>query len=326
MQSFEPRMIGDSECFRATRELLARIARCLAPVLIEGETGTGKECAARAIHYDGPRKGGAFVPVNCGAIPDALLEGELFGYRRGAFTDAKEASLGVLRLADRGTLFLDEVDALSPRAQIALLRFLQERKVRPLGEGTEIPVDVRVISASNRHLKSLVTESAFRQDLYYRLNVMYVDLPPLRLRIGDIPLMVEHFLSQIAERDALPTPTLDAESRAWVEAQSWLGNIRELENFVEREFLLADGARAIRVSTLGNSPAPSDPACAEGDCLNYRKAKERVLSVFNQEFLMRLMRSTKGNVTLAARVSGKERRDLARLLQRYEIAPAAFRA
>jgi transcriptional regulator with PAS, ATPase and Fis domain len=278
--------------------------------------------AARVVHYEGRRGAGPFIPVNCGAIPEALIESEFFGYRRGAFTDAKTQSPGMLMLAHGGTLFLDEVDSLSPRAQVALLRFLQDRSIRPLGGGAERKVDVRVVSASNRCLETLVTQCAFRQDLYYRLNVMYVELPPLRLRVGDVELFAEHFLRLLADRYGNPVPALDAASLTWMLAHHWPGNIRELENLLEREFLLAEGEAVIHLSTLANGEAPA----GEVALWNYRRAKAHMLDEFDRGFLEKLMRFARGNVALAARTSGKERRDLGRLLRKYAIFPDAFRS
>jgi two-component system response regulator GlrR len=315
--------IGKSPAFAAARERIRCIARTDATVLVEGETGTGKELAARVVHYEGRRRGGPFIPVNCGAIPDALLESELFGYRRGAFTDAKANSPGMLMLAHGGTLFLDEVDSLSARAQVALLRFLQDRTIRPLGGANERTVDVRVVSASNRTLETLVAQRAFRQDLYYRLNVMYVELPPLRQRVGDVELFAEHFLGLLAKRYGGVVPRLDADSRSWMRAHSWPGNIRELENLLEREFLMAEGKTVLRLSTLAKADAP--PA-SEDATWNYRRAKAHTLQQFDRGFLEKLMRFSRGNVALAARTSGKERRDLGRLLRKYAIFPDAFRS
>jgi transcriptional regulator with PAS, ATPase and Fis domain len=314
--------VGKSPAFVAARERISRIARTDATVLIEGETGTGKEMAARVLHYEGSRRRGPFIPVNCGAIPDALIESEFFGYRPGAFTDAKTQSPGMLMLAHGGTLFLDEVDSLSPRAQVALLRFLQDRSIRPLGGGAERKVDARVVSASNRNLETLVSQGAFRQDLYYRLNVMYVELPPLRQRVGDVELLAEHYLGALATRSGSPVPMLDAKSCAWMRTHPWPGNIRELENLLEREFLLAEGGPVLRLSTIVK--AEMLPATEER-FWNYGRAKAHVLEEFERGFLERLMRFARGNVTLAARTAGKERRDLGRLLRKHAILPDTFR-
>ncbi len=318
--------IGESASFLNMCSQLRRIAQTHANALIEGETGTGKELAARAIHYEGLRRGGPFIPVNCGAIPDALMESELFGHRRGAFTDAKESSPGIVQLAHEGTLFLDEVDSLSPRAQIALLRFLQDRTIRRVGEGTERAVDVRVLAASNSSLVDLVSRGAFRQDLYYRLHIMHLALPPLRERGADARLLAQHFLERIAHRYARAPLELDADSRHWLQQQEWPGNVRQLENLLEREFHMAPAGTVLRLSTLGEqtAPAPSEQRDA-GRNWNYRDAKALVLADFDRRYLVALMRSARGNVTLAARLAGKERRDLGRLLNRHAITASDYR-
>jgi len=317
-------LIGESRAFRAVRARLSRIARTDATVLIEGETGTGKELAARAVHYEGRRCGGPFIPVNCGAIPDSLLESELFGYRQGAFTDAKGSAPGILMLAHGGTLFLDEVDALSIRAQVALLRFVQDRAIRPLGSGDERKVDVRIVSATNRSLKELVAQRLFRHDLYYRLNIMHVELPPLRERGEDVVLFAVHLLRQFAQRYRTPVPRLDARSSAWLRGYAWPGNIRELENLIESEFLFAENEPVITFSFLTSEQAPVAAAPVE-ELWNYRRAKALLVEEFDRDFLKRLMQFSRGNVALAARTAGKERRDLGRLLRKYAILPDAFR-
>ncbi|MDH4167884.1 MAG: sigma-54 dependent transcriptional regulator [Gammaproteobacteria bacterium] len=320
-------LIGESPAFQRVRQLLVRIAGRDASVLVYGTTGTGKEVASRAIHYNSARRSGPFIPVNCGAIPDALLESELFGHRQGAFTDAKRSSPGILSLAHGGTLLLDEIDTLTPKAQVALLRFLQERTIRPVGESREHKVDVRIIAASNRSLELLVAEGRFRQDLFYRLNVMYLELPSLAQRGDDVLLFARHFLKVLALRYGQPVPELDADSTAWLLGHSWPGNIRELENLIERELLLHDGASNLRLSVLERDDAArrSSGTQAQAGRWNYKLAKERVLSEFDRQFLCELMRATRGNVTLAARTSGKERRDLGRLLRKHEIVPDTYR-
>ncbi len=314
--------LGKSAVFAAARERIRRISRTDATVLIEGETGTGKELAARVLHYEGRRCAGPFIPINCGAIPESLLESELFGYRQGAFTDAKRNTPGVLLLADGGTLFLDEVDSLSLRAQVALLRFLQDRTIRPLGSGAERKLDVRIITATNRKLAELVDQHLFRQDLYYRVNVMHVEMPPLRMRDDDIELFANYFLQQLAARHAVAPPLLDSRSRAWLRSHPWPGNIRELENLMEREFLLSEGADVLRLSFLGGQEKRQT---ASEERWNYRRAKAHVVEEFDRRFLQQLMRFAHGNVALAARTSGKERRDLGRLLRKYAITPGEFR-
>lgn len=309
-------MIGRSPAFRLVQTLIRKMAAFDAPVLIEGETGTGKELAARAIHYRGARADRPFVPVNCGAIPDSLIESELFGHRRGAFTDARTDKRGLVELAHGGTLFLDEVDALTPKAQVTLLRFLQDHQFRPLGGLREEQADVRIIAASNRNLERQVEAETFRVDLLYRLKLLHLPLPPLRERHGDIALLAEHFVNQAAARYAKPALPIEPATLACFERYSWPGNIRELENRVSRAFLLADGdcvsEPALPVSLSAERSAP--PAL-----LNYRQAKSRAIADFESRFLLTLIDQTNGNISAAARLSGTERRHLGRLLKKHGI-------
>ena len=307
-------MIGESETFRAVRALIDKVAPFDAPVLIEGETGTGKEIAARAIHYKGARREGPFVPVNCGALPDQLIENELFGHHRGAFTDAREGQQGLLALARGGTVFLDEVDTLTPKGQVTLLRFLQDQKFRPLGGGREQQADVRIVAASNRSLDRQVERGEFRLDLLYRLKLMHLRLPPLRERQGDIALLAEHFISVGSARFGKPVRSLDPTTLAWFESYDWPGNIRELENLVHREFLLAEGVQiSIPAPPAVLAAAPADAT------LNYRRAKIQAITEFECRFLAQLIKQANGNVSAAARIGGTERRHLGRLLKKYRI-------
>ena len=313
----EIRVIGRSRAFGIAQALIGKIAAFDAPVLIEGETGTGKELAARAIHYGGARAARPFVPVNCGAIPDSLIESELFGHRRGAFTDAREDKSGLVELARGGTLFLDEVDALTPKAQVTLLRFLQDQQFRPLGGRRDEQADVRVIAASNRSLERQVEAEAFRLDLLYRLKLLSLALPPLRERHGDIPLLAQHFVAKAAARYGKAELPIESATLAWFERYPWPGNIRELENLVSRAFLLAEG-------DVISEPAPPlvhQVERAEAPPLNYRQAKNRAVAEFESVFLSRLFDQANGNVSAAARLSGTERRHLGRLLKKYGITP-----
>ena len=236
-------MIGQSEAFHAIQALIDKMAAFDAPVLIEGETGTGKELAARAIHYGGARRGGPFVPINCGAVPDSLIENELFGHRRGAFTDARDDQAGLAALANGGTLFLDEIDALTRKGQVTLLRFIQDHQFRPLGGRSEQQADVRIIAASHRSLDQQTETGEFRLDLLYRLKLMHLELPPLRVRRGDIPLLAVHFIKVGSARFGKPERGLDTATLDWFERYAWPGNIRELENLVLRAFLLSEGTQ-----------------------------------------------------------------------------------
>jgi DNA-binding NtrC family response regulator len=315
-------LIGVSAVFQNTVRLIERIARTTAPVLIEGETGTGKEVAARAIHYAGVRRDRAFVPVNCGAIPESLIENEFFGHKRGAFTDARADWVGLLRLANGGTLFLDEVDALPHKAQVALLRFLQDQTFRPLGSTVEHTADVRVIAASNRNLTAITEAGGFRIDLLFRLKVLHLTLPPLRDRHGDIPLLASHFLAECSARYALPRKRLDAGALEAMEAYPWPGNVRELENLVQRAMLVSDA------DTIAfDDPQLREAAARAGERAleNYRAAKAEAIRSFDRRFLTGLMARTRGNVSAAAAHAGKERRALGKLLKKYGIDPRGFR-
>jgi DNA-binding NtrC family response regulator len=309
-------VIGNSPAFQAVRENLKRFARYDAPVLIEGETGTGKELAARAIHYESARCDGPFVPVNCGALPEFLIENELFGHRRGAFTDARTDAPGLVELADSGTLFLDEVDALTPKAQVALLRFLQDQQYRPVGGGREKRADVRVITASNRELAPLCERGEFRLDLLFRLKLFHLRLPTLHERRGDARLLAQHFVETAAKHYGKARCALSAQTLEWFERYRWPGNVRELENLVYREFLLCD-TETIHIPP----PAGLDPLQAAPDdglpC--YRDAKAQAIAAFEVAYLDRVMRHAEGNVSAAARLIGTERRHLGRLLKKYNI-------
>ncbi len=332
-------MIGRSAAFLAALNLLQRIARCDATVLIEGETGTGKELAARAIHYQGSRQAAPFIPVNCGALPDHLLENELFGHKRGAYTDARTDAPGVLSLANGGTLFLDEIDSLTPKAQVALLRVLQDQRFRPLGAKEETTVDVRIIAASNRRLQSLVDQGQFREDLLFRIHLLHLPLPPLRERRGDAELIAHDFVGRLAERYRRPVPRLAAATLQWFDTHAWPGNVRELENLLHREFLLhegpvlafdAPGGARSAVSAAEPPLSVLPPAAAvlrEIDLVtaSYSRAKQIALKEFSERYLRGLMSTTRGNVSEAARSAGKERRAFGRLLKKFGISPQAFR-
>jgi DNA-binding NtrC family response regulator len=325
---FGAQLIGASSAHVAMLDQLRRIAASEAPTLIEGETGSGKELAARAIHYDGPRGDGPFVPVNCGALPDTLIESELFGVQRGAFTDARQSRRGLVAEAERGTLFLDEVDALSAKAQVTLLRFLEDQRYRPVGTAREHCTDVRLIAAANRPLDSLVAQMAFRADLMYRLKILYLVLPPLRARGDDVERLAHHFIAGFAAkygREPLPLHPL---TRAWLHQYPWPGNIRELENWVHRQFLMCSGAAIVHDgvtpdASIAPGPAPDVPAAASG---GFAVAKAEAVRRFERDYLRRVLDECGGNVSRAARIAGKERRAFGKLLKKYGIATHAEHA
>lgn len=324
-------LIGQSPCFVACVAMLTRFAACRAAVLIQGETGTGKELAARHLHYASTRRDRPFVPVNCGAIPDALLESELFGHRRGAFTDAKTAQAGLVDLAAGGTLFFDEVDALSAKAQVSLLRFLQDFEYRPVGGGSTRVADVRIVAAANADLEVLAENGAFRRDLLYRLNSLTVLLPPLRARADDVPMLARHFLNRAIEREQLRCRRWSREAIDLLAGFRWPGNVRQLQNVTLRSAVMHDGEEIDAARVLAAEPAlASTRETSEsvhgtdipGHDLRARfsDAKECAIRSFERRYLAELMTRAGGNVSRAARISGTERRHLGRLLKKHGLA------
>jgi DNA-binding NtrC family response regulator len=322
-----PAMIGRSPAFVRVLGLIDRMARFDAPVLIVGETGTGKELAARALHYRSARAHAPFVPLNCGAIPESLIESELFGCERGAFTDARAARTGLVAAAQGGTLFLDEVDALVPRAQVALLRFLQDRRYRPVGATREQHGDVRVIAAASPRLRALLDANAFRDDLAFRLNVLRLEMPPLRERPGDALQLAGYFAERHARVHRLAARPISAASITWLERYAWPGNVRELDNVVQRALLLADGdphplllGEQFTDAGMGLDGGAAAGAGAAAPMVTFNAARDVALAAFERRYLQALMQATDGNVTHAARVAGKERRALGKLLKKHGLA------
>jgi two-component system, NtrC family, response regulator GlrR len=308
-------MIGESRAFREMVAILERIAQYDAAVLIQGETGTGKELAARAIHYQGPRRACPFIPVNCGALPDTLVENELFGHRRGAYTSAHSDEAGLVDAANDGTLFLDEVDSLSPKGQVTLLRFLEDRQYRPVGGRDHRRANVRIIAASNTELEALVSGDRFRPDLLYRLQVFRLRVPPLRDRDDDVLLLAGHFIRESGARYGKPELPLAPATRDWFRTYRWPGNIRELENVVCEAFLLSEDP-VVAVQPPARVRGQDD----RSDVGSYRLAKQRAVAEFERRFLLQVIDRTRGNVSEAARMMGTERRYLGRLLKKYNIA------
>lgn len=311
-------LVGQSPAFLTALAQIRRMAGSDAPVLVEGETGTGKELAARAVHYWSVRDTGPFVPVNCGALPDHLLEAELFGHERGAFTDAKLTRRGLIAEANGGTLFLDEVDSLSAKGQVALLRFLQDLRYRPLGTSRELSANVRVVAGTNQPLAGAINVGRFRSDLMYRLKILHLELPPLRERSGDAELLAEHFVGQLCARYRLARKRFDPAALAWIRAGTWPGNVRELENWVHRALLMADGP-TIRVDADAEA-APAGPgALAIAGVDNFKRAKAAAVSRFERDYVLAVMRQSGGNVTRAAQIAGKERRAFGKLIKKLGI-------
>jgi DNA-binding NtrC family response regulator len=287
-------LIGQAPAFCEVLRLVRKLAACDMTVLIEGETGTGKELIARALHDLNPHRLGAFVPINCGALPDGMLENELFGHRAGAFTDARMAASGLVEQAEGGTLFLDEIDALSLHAQAALLRFLQNKEYRRLGGDTLRRIRTRVVAASNTPLLKLTAERRFRTDLYFRLEVGRVLMPPLRDRPGDASRLAQYFLDCL-NTDRHSPLRFSSAALAWIDAHPWAGNVRELQSFVERQSILTDGL-VIEPPLL----VPVVPASPE----RLRQVKAAALMAAEANYLRRVMGEANGNVSAAARQAG----------------------
>jgi DNA-binding NtrC family response regulator len=318
-------LLGAEPIFLRAIDRLRAVAAHDATVLIEGETGTGKELAAHAVHAMSQRATQPFVAINCAAVPDSLIEDELFGHARGAFTDAGRERVGLLESASRGTLCLDEIGALSHRGQAALLRVLQDKSFRPLGSSVEQHTDTRFIALSNAPLWDLVRAEAFRSDLYFRLCVLPVRLPPLRDRAGDILLLARHFLEKHVRPD-LPVTSLSPQAQALIVTYAWPGNVRQLEYAMLRAAQLATGttveARDLDLPGLNGSVAPPDPG--SDDDLPFTVLKRRTIEAFERQYLTRLMQQCRGNVTHVARKAQRERRDVGKMLKKYQILPKHF--
>ena len=312
-------LVGRSEALLRVIDIVKRIAEYDVIVSIYGETGTGKELIARALHYLSSRADGPFVPVNCGSLHDSLVESELFGHKRGAFTDARSDHAGFIERARGGTLFLDEIHSLSRKAQVSLLRFLQDMQYERVGGGTLKTADVRVVVASNVDLTDFHKRGDdFRDDLFYRLDMMPIRMPPLRERREDIPLLVEHFLEKFKAHHALEDRCLGPSAQQWLMDQDWPGNVRQLQNCVHRGLLLAEGAE-IDVQHL--QPDHSDFAVGVdslGD-LPFKDAKTQVLERFEHDYLRSIMVRCNGNVSLAAQRASTDRSTLGRLLKKHHI-------
>ena len=316
----EQPIVGQSPSLRATLDIVRQAAPSSATVLLLGESGTGKELFARALHDHSPRAQGPFVPINCAAIPETILESELFGYERGAFTGAVQRKEGRIERAQEGTLFLDEVGELTPSVQVKLLRFLQDGQIERLGGTGAVKVDSRVVAATNQDLPSRVREGKFREDLYYRLNVIQVILPPLRDRIEDIPILAEHFVGRYATKNGKTIGGLTRAAFAALEAYPWPGNVRELEHAIERAVVLSRGAE-IDVDDLPESVRSSGAARAAGLA---SPLEGRTLSVplgtTMEEIELRViretLRQTKGDKNLAAQLLGIAARTIYRKLDR----------
>jgi two-component system, NtrC family, response regulator GlrR len=306
-------------------DLLGKVAPSSAHVLVCGETGTGKELVARTLHYASGRQKGPFVPVNCAGIPEMLMESELFGHEKGAFTDARSARRGLVAEADRGTLFLDEVDSLSPKGQATLLRFLQDAQYRPVGSAVLRGADVRIVAATNADLEEAVRRRLFREDLFYRLNALSIEVPPLRERRADIAPLTDYFLQRQGESRQTPAIRVDDQARAALLAYSWPGNVRELENVVLRGVVLAEkGCLSLPERILAATRERAGPDA------NYRggmrQVCQRELRQAEERYLRWLLRETNGNISEAARRAATDRRHIGRKLRQLGIDGGSYRS
>lgn len=318
-QSAASKILGDSEAMQKVRTMIAKLARGQAPVYISGDSGTGKELAARLIHELGPRVDNPFVPVNCGAIPEQLMESEFFGHKKGSFTGAVQDKAGLFTAADTGTLFLDEVGDLPLPMQVKLLRAIQEKSIRPVGAQAEIRVDVRVLSATHKNLTKLVEEGKFRQDLYYRLNVIELPMPSLKERKEDIPDLAESINKRLAKDMGLPPPRLSEEAIDVLCHYSYPGNVRELENILERALTLCDGSE-IRAEDLQLHVSIAAPPTTHdsGDADEHERLED-YLSRVEREAIEDALAKTNQNKTAAAKILGITFRALRYKLEKLGI-------
>lgn len=319
-------IVGKSPAMQRVFDTIRMVAKTEHTVLITGESGTGKELTARAVHDLSTRRQGTFVAVNCPTIPENILESELFGYKKGAFTHAVQNKIGLFQEAHGGTIFLDEIGDISPAIQTKLLRVLQEKEIKPLGDTRALKVDVRIIASTNRDLKAKIQERTFREDVYYRLNVLPIHLPALHQRPEDIPLLAAHFLNKHGKELNRPDKRLAPELTAILQKKEWIGNIRELENLIIQGILFStsDTIMPYDIGIHAQTPRPAE-CLAQMRGLSYKEAKESFLLRFNQTYLGDLLMRTGGNITQAARRSGMERQALQQILRRYAIDADQYR-
>jgi two-component system, NtrC family, response regulator PilR len=315
-------LIGNTPAMERLREMILRVARSQAPVHISGESGTGKELVARMIHGSGPRAEGPFVAVNCGAIPSELMESELFGHKRGSFTGAVVDKIGLIPSAEGGTLFLDEVADLPLHMQVKLLRVIQEKAVRPIGEQRETPIDVRILSATHKQLSDLVAEAKFREDLYYRINVIEIRVPPLRERANDIPLLADTILARLCDRMLVSKPALSAAARLALETYDYPGNVRELENVLERALTLRTSgtieAEHIRLRSVSRHPTTPATATAPPRA-DKSGALTDQLEHLERDAIVKALEQSRYNKTAAAKLLGVTYRALRYKIKKLEI-------
>jgi len=320
------KMVGKSQAMQRVFESIKMLAKTDHTVLITGESGTGKDLTAQAIHQLSSRRSGPFVAVNCPTVPENILESELFGYKKGAFTHATDNRIGLFQEANTGTIFLDEIGDISPAIQTKLLRVLQEKEIKPLGDSRSIQVDVRIIASTNQDLKAKIKAHEFREDVFYRLNVLPIHLPALRERSQDIPLLCNHLLKKHSEELKRPDKMISPELMEIFQKRDWEGNIRELENIIIQGMLFSanDVITTTDVGMSAQSPHAGtwDPSL-QG--MPYKAAKEQTLQHFNNAYIGHLLNTHNGNITQAAHACGMERQALQQIMRRYSIEADRFR-
>lgn len=319
--------VGSSKKMKEVFGLIYKLCKVDTTVLIRGENGTGKELVARAIHFNSPRKTGPFIAINCGAIPENLMESELFGHEKGAFTGALERKIGKFQVANNGTLFLDEIGELKPEMQVKLLRVLQERKFLPVGSNREVKSNARIIAATNRNLEKMITDNTFREDLFYRLNVMPIFLPPLRERRDDIEALVNYFIKKFSKSHPVEINTISVEALAALKSYKWPGNIRELENAVERAFIV-ENTSSIQITSLPETvqgATPQASALAHATTASQSPSQEGNLDfeVFKEqaekEFIISALKANKGKINQTVALANIPKNTLLRKIKKYEI-------
>ncbi len=321
------RLVGQSAPMLRLLDTIQLVAKTEVTVLITGETGTGKDMTARMLHMLSERSGRPFIAVNCPAIPENILESELFGYRQGAFTGATQNKEGLFDAADGGTILLDEIGDISLVLQAKLLRVLQEKEIKPLGDTRTHKVDVRVIASTNRNLAERIATGQFREDLYYRLNVVSMHTPSLREVPEDIPVIADYFLSRYCAESRVPQKSLSENAMRMLIARKWNGNVRELQNEIKRAVIFSKGETIDPEdfsSELLKNPCPED-ALSTALSLEYKQARKSVLEKFNVQYISRLLKDSEGNISLAAKKAGIERQSLQHLMRTYGISGPGFR-
>jgi DNA-binding NtrC family response regulator len=319
-------LVGESPPMQRIFETIQMVAKTDLTVLITGESGTGKDLTARALHALSERRKRPYIAVNCPTVPENILESELFGYKKGAFTHATQDKKGLFQEAHTGTIFLDEIGDISPTIQTKLLRVLQEKEFKPLGDARPVQVDVRILASTNQNLREKIRQGSFREDFFYRLNVLPIELPPLRERREDIALIAHHLVEKHCKEMGKPLKRLSPELLAAFRNHPWEGNVRELENCILQGLLFAGGETIypgdVGLTTLSASAAP----CPDTRDLSYKEAKEQTLQHFNHSYIGHALATCRGNVTQAARMCGMERQALQQIMRRYDVKADDYRS